>query len=270
MGSRREHGGLALILRRELEDISGVKGISLRNAEKDYLIDLGLYVISKTGDALCFKGGTMLYKFHNLNRFSEDLDLTTNRRRFDCAGLVDSIIEHCGLIGMAGRVDTYDDHGRAVNAVVAFHGPLYDGSKSSMVRLALNFSSRERPRCTQTRFYTPIYQDLPGFELCTMAPVEMLAEKVRAIMTREKPRDVYDLWFLMQRGVALDTGLVEKKLGAVKKTYSAEVLMEHIMNKKKMWRMDLSGLIMGELPDFNSVVDEILARVEGIDGDVGP
>ena len=53
---------------------------------------------------------------------------------------------------------------------------------------------------------------LGSFELRVLRVDELLAEKVRAVMTRDKPRDVYDVWLLLRNGVKLDKGLVEKKL----------------------------------------------------------
>lgn len=41
---------------------------------------------------------------------------------------------------------------------------------------------------------------------------EIVAEKVRAIMTREKGRDIYDLWFLLNKNILIDNNLVEEKL----------------------------------------------------------
>jgi predicted nucleotidyltransferase component of viral defense system len=254
-----------MIRRDELEEAAVVKGIQLRNAEKDYLIDVCLHAISGFRNALVFKGGTALYKFHNLNRFSEDIDLTINKRRFDTKGMFDRVVRNCGFIGINGQIDILDDHGKAANAVLTFRGPLYDGSKNSMVRMAFNLSSRERPQNVEMEFYTSAYQELPGFELYVLAPSEMLAEKVRAVMTREKPRDVYDLWFLLRKGVAYDPALVEKKLRVVKETFTEEGFSACLMRKKKMWKGELSGLIIGGLPEFDGVVGGILERM-GMEG----
>ena len=70
-----------MIRKEELVEISSLKGLSVKNTEKDYLIDVCLHMTSRYRDALVFKGGTALYKFHNLNRFSEDLDFTLNKKR---------------------------------------------------------------------------------------------------------------------------------------------------------------------------------------------
>lgn len=54
----------------ELKQIGKLKGIkTLGYAEKDYLIELVLLLISRhTKDEIVFKGGTCLYKFYKLDR----------------------------------------------------------------------------------------------------------------------------------------------------------------------------------------------------------
>jgi predicted nucleotidyltransferase component of viral defense system len=67
-----------MITKKELEEIARIKGLTLGNAEKDYLIDIALLSISKnTKNELVFKGGTALKKcYFGDYRFSEDLDYT--------------------------------------------------------------------------------------------------------------------------------------------------------------------------------------------------
>ena len=45
-----------------------------------------------------------------------------------------------------------------------------------------------------------------------MDPKEIMSEKIRALMTRTKARDLYDIYFLVRKNVKLDTQLVAKKL----------------------------------------------------------
>ena len=64
-----------MLERQEIERVAGIKRLSEKNAEKDYLLELLLFLLaSETGKKLVFKGGTALYKLYSLNRFSEDLD----------------------------------------------------------------------------------------------------------------------------------------------------------------------------------------------------
>ncbi len=72
-----------MISRIELTRIAKTKHLTVRNAEKDYLLELLLFALSDDRRSLAFKGGTALYKFYNLNRFSEDLDFDLVGKRFD-------------------------------------------------------------------------------------------------------------------------------------------------------------------------------------------
>lgn len=55
-----------------------------------------------------------------------------------------------------------------------------------------------------------------------------MAEKIRAFLTRAKGRDLYDLWFLLEKGVKIDPLLVDKKLEQVGKKFNQEVLLRKI------------------------------------------
>jgi len=45
----------------------------------------------------------------------------------------------------------------------------------------------------------------------------MLAEKIRAILTRRRGRDVFDFWFLLSKKVSVDWNLVNKKMAIYRK-----------------------------------------------------
>ncbi|EQD44541.1 protein containing DUF1814, partial [mine drainage metagenome] len=66
-----------------------------RMLEKDYIINLMLKTISinKLSDFLVFKGGTALYLFYGLDRFSEDLDFTYTGSADELVRGIDSFID---------------------------------------------------------------------------------------------------------------------------------------------------------------------------------
>jgi len=58
---------------------------------------------------------------------------------------------------------------------------------------------------------------------------EILAEKIRAILTREAPRDLFDLWFLSKQKTGLDWRLVEKKMEYYPKVkFDRKILLKKI------------------------------------------
>lgn len=246
-----------MITKSELMRVADVKHLSLRNAERDYLLELILYIISDFRRFLVFKGGTALYKFYNLNRFSEDLDFDVVGKRFDIDRLIKRILRGLELTGMSGTIYEKLEYGNEINIRLIVRGPLYDGSKISMSRVTLNLSKRERPISTQERLLTPSYQDIPSFELSVLDDKEMVAEKIRCIMTREKARDVYDLWFMLKRGTVADISIVNKKLKIYGLKFDLKTFHKKLHEKRNMWVRDLKGLLIGTLPEFDDVASEL-------------
>ena len=105
---------------------------------------------------------------------------------------------------------------------------------------------------------TPLYQELPNFEIFVMQEKEILAEKVRAILTRMKPRDIYDLWFLLVRkNIVFDTQMINKKLALYNLKFNFEEFRNRIEKMRVLWQTDLKGLIIGELQEFDKVKEEL-------------
>jgi predicted nucleotidyltransferase component of viral defense system len=59
---------------------------------------------------------------------------------------------------------------------------------------------------------------LPFFVI-VMNKDEILAEKVRTVITRNRARDIYDLWFLLQGGAGIDLKLINAKLSYYNKKF---------------------------------------------------
>jgi predicted nucleotidyltransferase component of viral defense system len=150
------------------------------------------------------------------------------------------------------------EYSNETNIRFAIRGPLYDGSKNSMSRVTINISKRERPISTSMKLLISTFPEIPSFELSVLNIEEIAAEKIRCIMTREKPRDIYDLWFLSKKGITLDVSLINKKLKIYKLTYNQKKFIEKVHEKQKMWKRDLQDLIIGSLPEFDDVLAELV------------
>lgn len=251
-----------MITRPELARIAELKRLSLRNAERDYLLEHMLYSTSGFRRFLVFKGGSALYKFYNLNRFSEDLDFDIVGRRFDPSALVKHVLRNLERVGIARATSEEEEHRNEINIRFTVTGPLYDGSRASLSRIALNFSKRERPTSASEMLLAASYPEIPSFELFVLGAGEIAAEKIRAIMTREKPRDVYDLWFLIKRGAEVDRSLVNRKLKIYGLEFHPKTFREKLRQKHKMWDRDLKDLIIGTLPKFEHIANELEAECE--------
>lgn len=252
-----------MIRKEKLTEIANLKRLSEKNAEKDYLQDLILcYIYKEVADMFVFKGGTALFKIYNLNRFSEDLDFTLNKRKIDLEKLLEKVIRALSLMGVRGQVEELEDFQNQINARLAFRGPLYDGRKESAVRIILNISIREKPMGEiKPAVIHTIYPEIPEFEVFAMNEEELVAEKLRTVMVRSKSRDVFDLWFLLKKGISVDYKMLEKKMQKSGVNFSKSKLMERIELRGKAWETDLKHLVIGTLPPFAQVKKEIQERL---------
>ncbi len=247
-----------MIKKEELLRIASLKGLPPRFAELDYLQDIALLGIYREfGSLLVFKGGTCLYKLYKLNRFSEDLDFTAEKKfkPKDFFARLPSIFSLFN-INCSVKVEPFQ---HSINVYLEINGPLYDGKKESRSRLILNISSREKVLFPPQRIpYVPLYSEIRPFDIYALEEKEILAEKVRAVYQREKARDVYDLWYLLTvKKIPLDFVLIQKKLSYINLKFNQEEFIRKILEKKTSWQQDLSALVSGQLLAFSEVEEEI-------------
>lgn len=203
-----------------------------------YLNELYTFPESKK---LVFKGGTALRFLFNSNRFSEDLDFTTTMSPSEIVSLSDQVVKNLSqelpqiniatlktLIGLSRKIS------------------LPTGISSQPLTIKLDFSDRELvvlPKQGLLQTILPIrntsvitYLDFP----------EILAEKWRAIATRKKGRDLYDMWFLLAHGVVFDQPLIQKKLDYYQEVYNSTELISKISS----WnQQDLDNDLRRFLPE---------------------
>ncbi len=248
----------------ELENIAQLKRLSLRDTEKDYLQDLILFSIySNIGKELIFKGGTCLYKVYKLNRFSEDLDFTLTKR-LDTKKITNKVISDLMLLNIRGRIKEIKEYQKGMNIRLLLNGPLYKGGKETQCFIPLNISKKEQVLLEPKKeSIMPLYREIPTFEVFAMPEKEILAEKVRAILTRQKPRDVYDLWFLLTRkNIVFDSNLIDKKLALYDLRLDLTELRNRIERMKGLWEIDLKNLMIDELQRFDKVKGELFEKLK--------
>jgi len=246
-----------------LENIARLKRLSLRNTEKDYLLDLVLFSLySRISDEFILKGGTALYKIYKLGRFSEDLDFTLTKK-VDIDKIAGKVIADLELLNIKGKIKEIKKYKNEINVRLLFNGPLYKGSKETQCFIPLNISLKESV-CLEPKKETvfSLYREIPDFAVFVMHEREILAEKVRAILTRDKPRDIYDLWFLLKKGIVFDISLVNKKLILYNLKFNLKDFNKAISKKRGLWNLNLKNLVIGELPAFDTVRKEILKKIK--------
>lgn len=248
-----------MITKTELQEFARLKGLNLGNAEKDYLLDMVLLSISKnTKNELVFKGGTCLYKFHGLDRFSEDLDFSAIAE-IDTKRLIQNICTDLERFGIRSILRRQKKLFHSVLITLGVEGPLFMGKAESSAVIGIDINMKS-PVVVEPDLlsYASIYQEIPRMHIRCMKQDEIFAEKVRAIMTREKARDVYDLWFLVQRGVKGDRNLINKKLSYYDLQFEYDSFAKGVENKARIWEPELKPLLQ-RTPPFQNVRQDILS-----------
>lgn len=245
----------------ELKNKARIKGLGIGNAEKDYLIDLLLFSVSKnTKDELIFKGGTCLYKFYGLGRFSEDADFTA-AKSLDVDKLTENIITDMKQFGVKCHIHKKKTPFSSVLITLRCEGPLFNGMPQSYASIRMDINLKSSIDMEPIiRSHSPLYSEIPAFSLLVMQEKEIIAEKIRAILTRNKARDVYDLWALMKKGIDANE-IVENKLEYYKMKFQYEEFAKAIERKESGWQKDLKPLVR-DLPDFAEVKSLILSEAK--------
>ena len=99
----------------------------------------------------------------------------------------------------------------------------------------------------------------------TMDLREIAAEKIRSLFMHSQARDLYDLWFLLREGVAVDSDVVEAKLGGWKNgmAFRPDEVGPRIDRIGATWRRDLEPLL-GQVPPFEAVAGEVRSRLRKV------
>jgi len=225
---------------------SGVKDQLV--AEREVVLTYALDALRHAGGlgVLAFKGGTCLRKilFGSAGRFSEDLDFTLNGD--DDQDALTRLYEafnttHHGVtFSLDEWYETDDGSGMDVH---------YRHQWNSAGRFRLQVSKRERPtlpvvgRAMVDQVYFR-HLEFPLFDIPTLEPVEMAAEKIRAAFQRAKVRDLYDLRLLTRQNFdgELLRKLVVIKLWQVADPFDADKFFERLRSADYDWN-DLRRLL---------------------------
>ncbi|EGN57422.1 hypothetical protein PRBRB14_22170 [Hallella multisaccharivorax DSM 17128] len=145
-------------------------------------------------NVMAFKGGTSLMFFHQLNRFSTDLDFNL---------LVPEKLDlvYDKVRAILTRFGTIDDEAKKL------YGPVLvlDYGKGERM-LKVEISIRPYPNHYETR-------SLAGTDIRVMTMPDMFAHKLCAMGECLSPRDIFDVWFFLQNHTEINEEIVRMRTG---------------------------------------------------------
>ena len=194
------------------------------------------------GPFLGFKGGTAVYLFYNLPRFSVDLDfdLLDPERRDYIFERVKQILQNHGEIK---NEDKKSDN--------LFFNLSYLNKEEGAQNVKVDISSRQFGSKYEVK-------DHIGISMKVMVREDIFAHKMVAMYERGDTanRDVFDIWFFLQNNWPVNKGIIEKRTSLSYKEFLQKIIDEL---EKDEGRDMLSG--MGELLETEKEKDWIRGKL---------
>lgn len=244
-----------MIDRAQLRELHGVD-LPLHVLEQDYVQALFLQELYRETDDLAFKGGSFLKHAHGLDRFSEDLDFT-DLDQTSVPDRLEAAAADLSRYGLPAEIDRVDQQPHTVLARLRYQGPLYDGSDRSLGSVELEVSTRgDVVRAPEWRRLFFPYPESRAVTARCLPIEEALAEKLRALSTRSRGRDLYDCWFLLGQGIEVVPALFDRKMAAVGETPTVTISIT-----AREWTRDLSVLVEHP-PDYEAVKRTVVTALQ--------
>lgn len=240
-----------MLTRAQIQRLAQRNHIGMQAQERDYLQHLLLMLLYTRSQALIFKGGTALRLVYRGVRYSEDLDfalvsaelVAAPVRSAELRGLWQAVVADLRGLGAEGEIRNVWEGAVGFSFDVSYQGPLYDGHDRSKGKVRVDISLRGEPSATQRELMRAEYDDVRPFVVTVLSPEYLLAEKVRALLVRAKPRDLYDIWLMVEQGVHLDPDLIRRKLELYEMILTPAILQAALTRARADWKRDLRPLL---------------------------
>lgn len=241
-----------MLTRTQIQRLAQRNHIGMQAQERDYLQHLLLMLFYARSQALIFKGGTALRLVYRGARYSEDLDFSAlisgepvaaPVRIAALRGLWQAVVADLRDFGAEGELRNVWEGEVGFSFDVSYEGPLYDGRDRSKGKVRVDVSLRGEPSATRRELVRSEYDDVRPFVITVLSPEHLLAEKVRALLVRAKPRDLYDVWLMAEQDVSLDVDLIRQKLKLYDLTLTLPVVDAALARARVDWERDLRPLL---------------------------
>ena len=185
-----------MLKQEQLEELVVRSQTSRINVYREYCQHLflsALYSQPKTA-AVLFKGGTALRVAYQSPRYSEDLDFTlfsiSNRELEDIILAVSDDLEKTNL---NHKIEEAKETTGGYLANLAI--------KLYQEKLTISIQASRRKKNDRKPNVQLIRNDfIPPYTVLLLPEKELIEEKVQAALTRAKPRDLFDVYFLLRQG----------------------------------------------------------------------
>ena len=239
-----------MVSREEIVRIAKSEKLPLGTIEKDFVLTYTLKKIYESGlkNRLVFKGGTALHKLYLHKRMSIDLDFTavkpvkTNELK--------AVIEDREISSKAKEVNET----RSSTKIVLSYVSALEYRNS----IVIDISKREKPvlKLVERKLKSPYFKEIG---ILTFQLEELVAEKIRAMLQRNKPRDYLDIYYILNRknfNLKKAVEIAKKKLKASNDEFDVKKAFSNLHVVRSLWEKNLKE-IMPDAPNFDVIIKKL-------------
>ena len=251
-----------MISQNEIRQKAREYGVPISTVERDYAQNWILKYLSQINMAL--KGGTGIRKAYIEDyRFSDDLDFTLfekiNKEKLEVL-IKNAVIK----AGEESGINFFEDIDLQEN-VNGFEVDIYfqimqRGESKTKIKIDITKNEKIFLSVSTKEIIYP-YSDNLKAEVKIYALEEIMAEKIRSLFQRTRPRDLYDVWYLWDK---VDEKKVFKILPEKFSAKDVEVDTKGLEKRrndfKNAWETSLSHQLK-DLPEFGEVFLTIIRRM---------
>ncbi len=163
------------------------------NTRREYFqhLFLSYFYQQPQADVIYFKGGTALRMVYQSPRFSEDLDFSTTLE--DIKPIEQAILQTLEAIEKEGIKANLQEAKQTSGGYLA---KIIFQAFEQTILILLHISLREGDK--KGEVVTVANDFVPPYIIIILSQEQLIDEKVQALLARKKPRDFYDLYFILR------------------------------------------------------------------------
>lgn len=163
------------------------------NVRREYIqhLFLSYFYQQPPTDKIYFKGGTALRMLYDSPRFSEDLDFSSSVTSIH--PIEQAVFDTLAEIERENIRPELQESKRTSGGYLAI---MTFQLQADTVSLQLDISLREGRKRGEP--ITVVSSYIPAFTVIALVREQLVEEKVKALLTRQKARDFYDLYFILR------------------------------------------------------------------------
>ncbi len=281
-----------MITQKEIINLAEEREVPKSTIDKDWVLGHyinAMYSLPEIKNNFVFKGGTCISKCYVKNyRFSEDIDLTLLDKNFTVNEKLFLKINRIAENNSGAKFhldfitpNVSDDVDQGYKIKIKFWGADHHPNKKPLplerwqtsIKVDISYSEKLVLRI-ENKSLIHQYSDSRKItnSISTYCLNEIIAEKIRALVQRNRPRDIYDNWYLLSKIDSIQIPKIQNVL--FKKAHSKNIEIRNVEQfinatkkniNKNEWESSLKHQLgQNNLPDFDFVYSQLAVLLEKI------